>query len=34
VKEGTETAIDVVELQVDVDIPEKLFKERTLGQSH
>jgi hypothetical protein len=34
VKEGTETAIDVVELQVDVDIPEKLFKGRTLGQSH
>ncbi len=33
-KEGTETAIDVVELQVDVEIPEKLFTERTLGQSH
>jgi hypothetical protein len=33
-KEGTETAIEVVDLQVDVEIPEKLFKERTLGQSH
>jgi hypothetical protein len=31
-REGTETAIAVEELEVDVEIPEKLFKERTLDQ--
>lgn len=30
----TETAVDVVDLQVDVEIPEKLFRERSLRQSH
>ena len=29
---GTETAITISDLQVDVEIPEKLFQERTLDQ--
>lgn len=33
-KRETETAVDVVDLQVDVEIPEKLFRERSLRQRH
>lgn len=31
-QQGTETAITASNLQVDVEIPERPFKERTLAQ--